>query len=370
VVLEQSAGDGRWRQVASDDPRDRDPSAARSLTIDACPVCFGAWFDAGELDVLAEASNQGEVEAEIDHDAIPSRRVCPHGHGVLLEHRVPGKLRTPIDRCPTCAGVWLDGNERRKLAAVSTQDGQRNTQEEWLRRGAIWAAQLVTHLPVEVENPTRSTPWVVYALLASLLAVFLAQLGGAIDTYAYGLVAGRLKLEGDIDTLFTSIFMHGDWVHLLSNAYFLYVFGDNVEHLFGRVRFALYFVLAGLAGGLVHVALTRATALPVVGASGAISGVLAAYVWSFPRQQLLQVVFYIQMKIPVLAYLALWVGLHVVMGFFSTDRQTAWFAHLGGFMFGLIATPLLHLWIQREVAARTRVPWLRSPRSPHFVLSR
>src|SRR5690606_29389033 len=247
----------------------------------------------------------------------PSVRPCPHGHGPLVEQRLPGIISTPVDRCLTCGGIWLDGHERRKLAKATTSEGQGTKTQRWFKRGAIWAAQVLTHLPVEVDNPARGTPWLVFAIVLVLLGIFVGQELDLVDTYAYGLVPGRLKARGDWDTVLTYMFLHGSWGHLLGNAYFLYTFGDNIEHLFGRVRFAVFFVLTGLLAGLIHVALTKKTATPVVGASGSIAGVLAAYLWAFPRQHLFQVILWIQLKIPVWVYLFVWVAFHVVMGFFA-----------------------------------------------------
>ncbi len=340
--------------------REKPDVSKADVQIDTCPVCFGAWFDAGELNVLA-GQLEG-IEQILDPEARATTRVCPHGHGVMEEHELPGVISTPVDRCKHCGGAWLDGHERRKLAKATTSEGQGTRTQRWLKRGAIWAAQVLTHLPVEVENPARGTPWVVFIILAVLLSIFGAQQLDQIDTYYYGIVPGRLKQNHDAYTVAAYMFLHGSWPHLLGNAYFLYTFGDNIEHLFGRVRFAIFFVATGVLAGLIHSWLTRETATAVVGASGAIAGVLAAYLWAFPRQRLFQVVLWIQLKIPVWVYLFVWVGFHVVMGFFGTGggaQEVAWFAHLGGFLVGLAVTPLMLMLRRREVAAGVRVPAAR-----------
>jgi membrane associated rhomboid family serine protease len=317
-------------------------------------VCSGAWFDAGELDLLAGEATR--LETLLAPDSAPSTRPCPHGHGLLREHRLPGRSPTPLDRCPTCHGLWLDGDERRKLARATTKEGQETQKEQLLKRGAIWAAQLLTQLPVEVENPARGTPIIVFGLLVLLVAMFLLQIEGFVDTYALGIVAGRFVRQPDTHTLVTHQFLHGSWVHLLGNAYFLYTFGDNVEHIFGRGRFIAFFLLAGAAGGAAHVLLTHATALPVVGASGAIAGVLGAYLWIFPRAKLFHVILFIPLKVPVWAYLVVWLLFHVGMAFFTTKEEVAWFAHLGGLVCGLALTPLFLAVRRRQVARSVRVP--------------
>jgi membrane associated rhomboid family serine protease/Zn-finger nucleic acid-binding protein len=358
--------EGGWRQ--RDDSanflgnllRRRKPGVASTeettVQIDACPVCMGGWFDRGELEVLS--GDLGDIEHVLAPDVGRARRPCPLGHGLMVEQQLPGIIRTPVDRCQRCGGIWLDGHERRKLAKASTREGQGTKTERWLKRGAIWAAQVLTQLPVEVDNPARGTPWVVFSLLGVLLTVFLLQIYGPIDTYTWAVVPGRLRHEGDWWTLGTSILMHGAWVHILGNAYFLYVFGDNVEHLFGRARFLAFYLVAGLVGAAAQAWLSTKTALPVVGASGSIAGVLAAYVWAFPRQRLFQVILWIQLKVPVWIYLGVWVFFHVIMGLFGTGQGAegvAWFAHLGGFLVGLGVTPLVLAWRRREVARRVEV---------------
>lgn len=336
-----------------------------TVQIDVCPVCMGAWFDHGELDVLS--GDLGGIEQVLDPEPGPAHRPCPLGHGRMVEQMLPGLIRTPVDRCQRCGGIWLDGHERRKLAKATTREGQGTRTERWLRRGAIWAAQVLTHLPVEVDNPARGTPWVVLSLLVVLLTAFLLQIEGTIDTYAWAVVPGRLRLHGDWWTLGSSMLLHGSWVHILGNAYFLYTFGDNVEHLFGRARFLAFYLAAGLVGGVAQALLTTKTAMPVVGASGCIAGVLGAYVWAFPRQRLFQVILWIQVQVPMWIYLLVWVAFHVVMGLFGTGEGAdgvAWFAHLGGFCTGLLVTPWVLSWRRREVARRVRVPGLASADLP------
>lgn len=349
-VALQQRGDGGWRQL-DDLPADR----SGCVVIDTCPVCFGAWFDRGEFDLVGTAG----LDASIG-EGKAARRPCPRGCGPMREHALAGLLRTPIDRCPTCEGIWLDGDERRKLASATTREGQQDARERLVRRGVIWAAQILTQLPVEVDNPARGTPWLVYGFLAVLALLYVGEVQGLVYYRDWAVISGKVVREtsDSVHTLFTHQFLHGSWFHVLFNAYFLYTFGDNIEHLFGRLRFVLLFLGAGVAGAALHVLLSYATATPVVGASGSIAGVMAAYLWSFPHAKLFQTLpfVFIQIKIPAWVYLLVWIGFQVVMGFFSTAVQFAWFAHLGGFLFGLGMTPLVLRWRRREVARRVAVP--------------
>jgi membrane associated rhomboid family serine protease/Zn-finger nucleic acid-binding protein len=369
----QRQENGLWKQVEA--------AEGDVVQIDACPSCYGAWFDPGELDRLA--GEQTDLEASLDPGARPGARRCPRGCGMMEERDLPGKVRTPLDHCPTCRGLWLDGHERNRLAHATTTEGQQHKSQIWARRGAIWAAQLLTQLPVEVENPARGTPWVVYSLLALLAGVFglqaievfdvadctlamqrsqdrgvcLAPVAGALRQQASNLGVAALW-EGSWYTLGTHMFLHGNWAHLLGNLYFLYVFGDNVEHLFGRRRFVILFATAGLVGGLLEVLLTRSSAVPIVGASGAIAGVMAAYLWCFPRNKLYQVILFVQVKLPAWVYLFVWIGFQAVMGLFTgkTGGHVAWFSHMGGFLVGVAMTPIVLRQRRREVARAVRVP--------------
>jgi membrane associated rhomboid family serine protease/Zn-finger nucleic acid-binding protein len=372
MVLRQRE-DGRW---TSEDGVD----AGTEVQIDACPVCNGAWFDAGELDRLA--GERADVESALDSRNRPSQRTCPRGCGPMREHDLPGKIRTPVDHCPVCKGIWLDGHERHKLAKSTTREGQTETSKLWARRGAIWAAQLLVQLPVEVENPVRSTPWTVYGLLLTLATMFGLQLLGVINLAdcqpgmdgkpvgdsCLAPVAGALRFqwnqlgavgmlgEGNAYTLATHSLLHGSWPHLLGNCYFLYIFGDNVEHLFGHLRFLLFFIVCALLGGLAEVALTHNTLAPIVGASGGIAGVMAAYLWCFPRSKLFQVVLFVQLKLPVWIYIFVWLAFQAAMSVLSTSSAgVAWYSHLFGFAAGAALTPGL-LWLRRrEIARKVRV---------------
>ena len=152
------------------------------------------------------------------------------------------------------------------------------------------------------------------------------------------------------------MFLHGTFAHLLGNMYFLYIFGDNVESLFGKLRFIGMFFLASLVGVVAEVFLTSATADPIVGASGGIAGVMAAYLWSFPRNKLFQMILFVQVKLPAWTYLVFWIGFQAVMGLFSAQTHVAWYSHLGGFLTGFAVTPLVLKWRRRQVALSVEHP--------------
>ncbi|MCY1055218.1 rhomboid family intramembrane serine protease [Nannocystis sp. SCPEA4] len=351
VHLRRHAKSGRWRQLPA-----RESPVPGDLTLDTCPVCFGVWLDHGELDQLGDADvDPAFLKTMVGRSA---GRMCPRGHGFMNEHLLPGMLKTPVDRCPRCRGMWLDGDERHALARSSTRAGQEDRSVQLAKRGLIWAAQVLTQLPIEVDNPRRGIPFVVLGLAALLVGCYVASVLGLVYAREYALVAGKVMAEPlRLYTVLTHAFFHADWFHLLFNLYFLYVFGKNVEHVFGRKRFLILYFGAGLFGGLLQLLLTRATGTPVIGASGAIAGVCGAYLVIFPRARLLQTLpfVYVQLKIPAWIYLGAWVGFQAAMALFSDARQFAWFSHLGGFALGAALAPPVLRSVVREIGESVRV---------------
>jgi len=150
----------------------------------------------------------------------------------------------------------------------------------------------------------------------------------------------RVDFWNSLFPLLTSLFLHGGIAHLLGNMWFLHIFGDNVEDRLGRVRFLIFYFVAGLAASLAQFAVSPGSTVPCVGASGAISGVLGAYALIFPHARVLSVIplgFFLQLlEIPAYIFLFIWFGLQVVSGLFSSPGEggVAWWAHIGGFLAG------------------------------------
>ncbi|HRR07829.1 MAG TPA: rhomboid family intramembrane serine protease [Rhodothermales bacterium] len=139
-------------------------------------------------------------------------------------------------------------------------------------------------------------------------------------------------------TLITSMFMHGDWLHLGFNMLYLWIFGDNIEHILGTKRFVWFYLLTGIIGGLAQVALQPDSWIPMIGASGAISGILGAYLVLLPRNKVrVLFLFIFRFSVPALLLLGVWIALQVINGLEpeATD-QTAYAAHLGGFVAGVL----------------------------------
>ncbi|RPI26835.1 MAG: rhomboid family intramembrane serine protease [Acidobacteria bacterium] len=154
-------------------------------------------------------------------------------------------------------------------------------------------------------------------------------------------------------TLLASMFMHGGIMHILGNMMYLWIFGDNVEHRFGAFPFLLFYLASGLAGSLAHVALDPASTIPSLGASGAISGVLGAYLVLFPRNRVHAVIFYTVVSIPAVAAIGLWIVFQFIngIGSIAVSSQTggvAYAAHIGGFFAGVILALIMRVIIREE----------------------
>lgn len=144
-------------------------------------------------------------------------------------------------------------------------------------------------------------------------------------------------------TLVTYMFFHAGWLHLLSNMAFLWVFGDNVEDAFGHFGFLLFYLLCGIAGALVHVAMSPASGAPLVGASAALSGVMASYFLLYPRAKILVLAYVVPIRLPAFVVLGGWIALQVLaLGTGGGNGQgVAWWAHVGGFAAGFLLTAAL-----------------------------
>ena len=222
--------------------------------------------------------------------------------------------------------------------------------------------------PIRDENPTARTPVVTIGLVAINLAVWLLVQGmgrepALVESICRlglipGELLGRLPIGSSIQlgpsytcvvdgtgshwTALTSMFMHGGWMHLIGNMWFLWVFGDNVEDIMGRARFVVFYLLCGLGADAAQMLSNPDSAVPMVGASGAIGGVMGAYAVQFPKarvQTLLILGFFARMiNVPAWGMLGYWFGLQLLLGLPTIGREeggVAFWAHVGGFVAGV-----------------------------------
>jgi membrane associated rhomboid family serine protease len=225
-------------------------------------------------------------------------------------------------------------------------------------------------IPLRDTIPSKTFPVVNWLIIISNLIVFVAETRMsepqlAAFLYQYGLVPSRIipAILGDtndirigiLSTFMTNIFIHGNLLHFIGNMWFLFIFGDNVEDRMGKLNYLLFYLMAGLLASITHYFLHVQSTIPAIGASGAISGVMAAYMFLFPQSKVITLipVFYIlPLFIPVRAYIfiGIWFLIQLINGtrlllFHGTASGIAFWAHIGGFIAGLL---LFRFFVRRK----------------------
>jgi membrane associated rhomboid family serine protease len=217
--------------------------------------------------------------------------------------------------------------------------------------------------PLKDENPTKRRPIVTYSLIIINTAIFVWSLVvGKFDQMIieFGMKPGEVLRGLHLYTLFTSMFLHGGVLHILSNMWYLWIFGDNIEDVLGRGKFILFYLGAGLAAGLAHVLSNPSSMIPTIGASGAIAGVLGAYMILYPWASVhTAVIFFYLIRlitIPALAMIGFWFVLQIlsasVTWMTGVSGGVAYWAHIGGFIAGVIL--ILPVWVKLRRRGRAR----------------
>ncbi len=217
-------------------------------------------------------------------------------------------------------------------------------------------------IPLRDSTPSHTIPIVNYALIAVNVFVFLFEvsLGARMDKFIFqfGIVPYYFtndinSMQIGIDTilpLFSSMFLHGGWMHLIGNVLFLHIFGDNVEDRFGHLKYFIFYIAAGLAAAFTQIYMFPESEIPMVGASGAIAGVMGAYVFMFPHSKvvtLVPIIYFFQIvELPAFLFLGFWFIIQIISGMFSLGIAAdaggvAWWAHIGGFVVGAVLFPFL-----------------------------
>ena len=206
-------------------------------------------------------------------------------------------------------------------------------------------------MPIGDDNTGRKlTPLVTYVLLAVNVLVFFLELsGGDAFIQRWAFVPTRFLADpiGDLPTLFTSMFMHAGWAHLLGNMLYLWIFGDNVEDRLGHGLFFVFYILCGLGATFAQLAFSTGSSIPNLGASGAIAGVLGAYLMMFPKGSVNVLVGRVVTRMSALIVIGFWIVLQIFSGIGTLTASSqneggvAYMAHIGGFVAGVILTFLL-----------------------------
>ncbi len=212
--------------------------------------------------------------------------------------------------------------------------------------------------PYKDDNPSHTFPFVTITIIVLNIVVFVFQVLSGTDSrqivYAYGAIPYNIITMQATQpihpalTLFTSMFMHGGLFHIFGNMLYLWIFGNNIEDRLGHIRFILFYLFCGIIAAVSHALNTPSSTVPMIGASGAISGVLGAYLLLFPYARIHTIIFlgfFVQtIRVPALIVIGFWAIIQVVSGLTSQGIQSqggvAWFAHVGGFVAGLVTVKL------------------------------
>jgi membrane associated rhomboid family serine protease len=205
-------------------------------------------------------------------------------------------------------------------------------------------------LPIGDDNTSRRTfPLVTYGLIAFNFLFFFIELGGGdafIETWAFVPARFLANPIADFPTLFTSMFMHSGWMHIGGNMLYLWIFGDNVEDRFGHLRFTIFYLVCGLAATFAQMIFSLNSTIPNLGASGAIAGVLGAYILLFPQRKVRVLAGLGVIQMPALIVIGFWIVLQLFSGFGSISAASdsggvAYMAHIGGFLTGFLLSFIL-----------------------------
>lgn len=213
-------------------------------------------------------------------------------------------------------------------------------------------------IPLNDENPSNTVPVINILLIVTNISVFIymnyfAPLATRSIIAKLGFIPYELSHFVDVNptnlvpiplTIFTAMFMHGGWLHLLSNMLYLWIFGDNIEDKLGHIKYLIFYIMCGITATLVHGFININSRIPTLGASGAIAGVLGAYMFLFPKTRIKTLlflgIFFQIIRIPAVIILGYWILIQILSAYAEYGSKTgagiAWFAHIGGFVAGLV----------------------------------
>lgn len=204
--------------------------------------------------------------------------------------------------------------------------------------------------PLSDDNPTRSYPIINHLLIAANIGVFIWTLASGLlanegEVTRYCFVPNRFLAHVSIQefsTFFSAMFMHAGFAHLIGNMWYLFIFGDNVEDRMGKENYLLFYLSCGILAALTHILVYPSSSIPSLGASGAIAGVLAAYLLLFPGAEVTTwITWFFRPKLPAWVLIGVFFAMNCINGLFGSDNQVGWFAHIGGFLGGILLLKLV-----------------------------
>ena len=313
-----------------------------SETIDVCASCAGMWFERNELSGLLSTVDNGEDDADfvsqLGMEIKASGRACPECELMMTAYHLLEGFEIEVDVCKSCHGAWIDHEE---IEQVKSSPRIREVLSNLNTSVSLktWLFQFLTQVPVEYNIKPKIFPWVTTSLLALNVLIFCLYI---FDQYPMFWVLENFAnipvftANGEqLYTLLTATFLHGGWMHLIGNMYFLYVIGDNIEDVLGAKKYLLIYLGMGIFASAVSTLLDMQSEIPRVGASGAIAGLFALYLLWFRNARITFMFVVWQKKLSPPVYFSIWLAINI-FGVLSGEQGIDYWAHLGGFIAGLV----------------------------------
>jgi len=348
--------------------------------IDLCPDCGGIWFDKGELQAVVQSLiSEEKVDYQTAQEAYNPKalpcireehriRMCPSCHDQMDTFNYCYDSNIFLDKCSSCGGIWADKGEMKQAARYikgnpsvkALAQSYAKAQDESIKyklklkelkedlTGRISIGKLILMrlsifpIPLKDDNPISRVPYVTLGLIALNVIIFIFQSLFIKDLELYARLVGLVP-EGAfavhrLYAFFSSMFVHAGILHIFGNLFFLWLFGDNIEDEWGSMQFLLFYLLCGIVGDITYIFLHPSLTLPIVGASGAISGIMGAYIVLYPRISVQTFWFGRIRQISAFAYLFSWAMIQFFYGIIdivsTCQISVGFWAHIGGFLCG------------------------------------
>lgn len=358
------------------------PLRLGEVEVDLCPACMGMWFDARELSRAAGLRFDDSMTGAALSAGRRTQHRCPCCAVYLYEREVEKGSGIFIDQCPHCAGLFTDHEEFSRIKAYYTAlgapalapasparrkemiPGDEGSSDVVLDEDSpiLLAFQYITHLPVELNVPQVLFPVIVVSLVLANVGVFLYTWLDGLEKWipALGVIPRDVGAGQRLWSLLSAVFVHVGVLHLLGNMYFLYIAGDNLEGRFGKLRFLGFYLLCGVVASLADTLGRWGSGVAAVGASGAVSGVMGAYMVLFPHTRFLfrwvlgwrYLLRAVRFELPAWSYLVLWFGFQLLCASLGVSG-VGWWAHIGGFACGALVGVCVRLREPRREATAT-----------------
>ncbi len=343
---------------------------SKSAFIDICSDCQGIWFDSGEfVDFIKSLTESEEISPQTPQLFIPAAvktvftvkekdKICPRCNQPMQRFNYAYDSNVFLDKCLRCGGMWADRNEIKEVVKYIKRDGRiEKIMARFIEKDpALTALEDLAKLgnarrysllgiPIGDELVAKKFPKITLSIIGLCTLIYICEVIFISDPVSFvqkfGSIPAKILKGEAFYSLFTSIFLHGSILHLLGNMFFFWIFSDNVEDRFSSLGYMVFYLTCGLIANFAHIffASGPVSSLPAIGASGAISGVMGAYFVFYPLARIRFFAITHSFHLPASLYLGIWFLyqlLYAAMDFSTASTNVAWFAHIGGFLFGVL----------------------------------